>query len=80
MQNTVNIRACYIVLITLIFSLPLLSFTLNVSAEQIDLPRVEVMPSEPSPYALKDWKKTGRDYVQFCLDETSRGEYLPLMK
>ncbi len=75
-----NIRACRIVFITLIFSLSFSALSFSVATEQIDLPRVETMPNEPSPYVLRDWKKTGRDYVQFSLDETRLGEHLPLMK
>ncbi len=69
-----------IVLIILVFGLSFTFFPFSPAAEQIDLPRVEAMPNEPSPYVLRDWKKTGRDYIHFSLDETKQGEHLPLMQ
>ncbi|GAG65491.1 unnamed protein product [marine sediment metagenome] len=57
-----------------------LLFPVCFAAEQIPLPRIDAMPSEPSPYHLRDWKKVARDYVEFVLDENKRGDLLPLVK
>ncbi len=69
-----------VILTTLVIGLSISTFSFSADKVQIDLPRVEAMPNEPSPYALRNWKKTGRDYIQFILDETKQGEHLPLIQ
>ena len=46
---------------------------------QIALPRVELLPDRPTPYALRDWKATARAYDGVVFDEGAKGPYLPLV-
>jgi hypothetical protein len=43
------------------------------------LPRVEAMPNEPSPYLMRDWQAVTQGYVDYALDDTKTGTYLPLL-
>lgn len=56
----------------------LLTLCVVVSAQQIDIPRIQLMPDKPSPYVMRDWKKVARDYDQLVFDTTRTGSYLPL--
>jgi len=47
--------------------------------EQLDVPRVNLMPDLPQPYKLKDWKATAIAYDRFVFDPTLKGEHLPLL-
>jgi len=46
---------------------------------QYTLPRVEAMPNEPSPYLMRDWLDVTQGYVDYVLDDTKTGTYLPLL-
>lgn len=59
-----------------------LSGTLNrltAQVEQIDIPRVELMPNLPAPYSMRDWKKVAMGYDSFVYDITKTGLHLPLV-
>lgn len=45
---------------------------------EYSLPRVEEMPNEPAPYVMRDWLDVTQGYVDYALDETKTGSYLPL--
>ncbi|MEO6038534.1 MAG: laminin G, partial [Saprospiraceae bacterium] len=45
---------------------------------QIAIPRVELMPNEPAPYNLRDWRQVALRYDSFVYDLTKTGQYLPL--
>jgi hypothetical protein len=47
--------------------------------QQLDIPRVNLMPDAPQPYHLKDWKATAVAYDRFVFDPTLKGEHLPLL-
>ncbi|MGA2916300.1 MAG: dockerin type I domain-containing protein [Sedimentisphaerales bacterium] len=49
-----------------------------ISDSQYTLPRVEEMSNEPSPYLMRDWHKVTEGYVDYVLDNTKTGSYLPL--
>ncbi|MBN2366725.1 MAG: laminin G, partial [Calditrichaeota bacterium] len=53
--------------------------TLDSNAQQITIPRVELMPNLPSPYEMRDWQKVTVEYDQFVFDFTKTGQYLPLI-
>lgn len=53
--------------------------TLYGQVEQIDIPRIELMPNEPSPYSMRDWGKVAMGYDSFVYDITKTGLYLPLV-
>lgn len=46
---------------------------------QIAIGRVEMMPNEPSPYYMRDWKAVATAYDSFVYDEQKTGDYLPLV-
>lgn len=47
------------------------------NGDQIDIPRIELMPNIPNPLFLLDWKQKARDYDDFVFDPTLTGEHLP---
>lgn len=50
----------------------------TLSAQQIDIDRVEQMPSFPQPYEMRDWKGVARGYDSLVFDLSATGTYLPL--
>jgi PKD repeat protein len=58
----------------------LLCAVFTVSAQQIDLWRIESMPNMPSPYQMRDWKKVALDYDALVFNTGRTGTYLPLTK
>lgn len=49
------------------------------SAQQIDIPRIEAMPALTQPVVLRDWKQVARNYDALVYDLNAQGEYLPLV-
>lgn len=45
---------------------------------QIAIPRIELMPDQPSPYNMRDWKQVAINYDRYVYDQTKQGTYLPL--
>jgi hypothetical protein len=46
---------------------------------QIDIPRIEAMPNQPSPYRYQDWKKAAMGFDELVYDFNKTGNYLPLL-
>lgn len=46
---------------------------------QIAIPRVELMPNQPAPYNVRDWKQVALKYDSFVYDLQQTGQYLPLV-
>ncbi len=46
---------------------------------QIKVPRVELMPNEPAPYSMRDWKVVAMKYDSFAYNVNKTGQYLPLI-
>lgn len=46
---------------------------------QLTIPRVELMPNEPAPYNVRDWKEVAAGYDAFVYDIQASGQYLPLV-
>jgi hypothetical protein len=51
----------------------------QISAQQINIPRIEQMPNLPSPYKMRDWKQVAIGYDNFVFDFNLTGQYLPLI-
>lgn len=51
----------------------------SAQADQISIARVELMPNEPSPFFMRDWKMVATAYDSFVYDEQKTGEHLPLV-
>ena len=52
---------------------------LHAQENQIDIARIELMPNEPSPYIMRDWKRVAQGYDSLAYDITKTGLYLPLV-
>jgi len=46
---------------------------------QKTITRVELMPNIPSPFQIKDWKKTAQEFDAFVFDFNTSGQYLPII-
>lgn len=46
---------------------------------QIPIPRIELMPNEPSPFNVRDWQEVAMKYDSFVYDITKTGQYLPFV-
>jgi hypothetical protein len=57
----------------------LIFFIVKVFAQQINIPRIEMIPNHPSPYQMRDWKKTALGYDSLVFDLNAEGDYLPLI-
>jgi len=64
-------------LLTSIQTLILSSISL-ISAQQISIDRIELMPGEPNPYQMRDWKKVATGYDSLIFDLEATGTFLPL--
>lgn len=63
-----KIRLAFILLISIV----------SASAQQIDIPRVELMPNFPQPFEMRDWKGVAQGYDSLVFDLNATGTYLPL--
>lgn len=45
---------------------------------QIAIPRIELMPNQPAPYNVRDWRQVALRYDSFVYDVQKTGQYLPL--
>ncbi|MFA7288272.1 MAG: LamG-like jellyroll fold domain-containing protein [Melioribacteraceae bacterium] len=64
-----------ILLIGLIF----LNFSNDLS-QQLTVTRIEMMPNNPSPYLMRDWKDVARGYDSIAYNLNTSGTYLPLIR
>ena len=48
-------------------------------ANQIAVPRIDAMPNQPKPYALKNWRQTALDFDRYVYDFSQKGQFLPLI-
>ena len=55
------------------------SVALAAQTGQITVPRVELMPNQPAPYNVRDWKQVALRYDSFVYDLNKTGQYLPLV-
>lgn len=55
-----------------------ISFNLPPST-QINIARVEMMPNEPAPYKMKDWRQTAKDFDAYVYDWNAKGEFRPFI-
>lgn len=51
----------------------------SLSAQQIDINRVNLMPDFPSPYIMRDWENVTKEYDSFVFDLEASGQYLPVL-
>ncbi|MCK4595937.1 hypothetical protein KAT73_04075, partial [candidate division WOR-3 bacterium] len=72
-----NVRRIIYVGVFLAFSCQVASFDES-KAEQLSIDRVELMPNEPSPYLMRDWRQVAIDYDNFVFNFDATGQFLPL--
>ncbi|MDZ7339176.1 MAG: T9SS type A sorting domain-containing protein [candidate division KSB1 bacterium] len=51
----------------------------HVASQQIDIPRIELMPNKPAPYQMRNWKQVALGYDSLVFDLSRTGRYLPLI-
>ena len=54
-------------------------FLKELSAQQINIDRIEKMPNIPTPYEMRDWEKVTAGYDSLVFDINRTGQYLPLI-
>jgi hypothetical protein len=69
-----NLLKYYIRFLTIFYLLT--SFIL---AQQININRIELMPNDPSPYEMRNWKQVAMGYDSLVYDFNQTGQYLPLI-
>lgn len=47
---------------------------------QVNIPRIELMGNEPTPYLMRNWAQVAKQYDAFVYDVTKTGQYLPFIK
>ena len=62
----------------ILFSTLFIGSFLLTSAQQLSIPRIDLMPDMPAPYAMRDWKQVALNYDNFVFDTSKTGTYLPL--
>jgi len=51
----------------------------ELTAQQIAVPRIELMPNMPAPYQMRDWKQVALGYDSLVFNFSASGTYLPLV-
>lgn len=73
-----------IILFSTLFFLSCTSKQINIpppskTLVQIAIPRVDEMPDMPTPYAMKDWRKTALDFDKYVYNFEEKGEFRPFI-
>ncbi|KAA3660986.1 MAG: T9SS C-terminal target domain-containing protein [Calditrichaeota bacterium] len=55
-------------------------FVAAAMAQQIAIPRVEMMPNKPEPYQMRAWAQVAAGYDSLVFDLNQTGSYLPLIR
>lgn len=45
---------------------------------QLAIPRIDLMPNQPTPYNVRDWRQVATQYDSFVYNVQKSGQYLPL--
>tara|TARA_R110000868_G_scaffold396971_4_gene669473 strand:- start:231 stop:3452 length:3222 start_codon:yes stop_codon:yes gene_type:complete len=51
----------------------------TLSAQQIDINRINQMPDFPTPYIMRDWENATIEYDSFVFNLDATGQYLPVL-
>jgi hypothetical protein len=49
-------------------------------AQQVAVPKIELMPDSPTPYLMRNWKNVALGYDSLVFDLNRTGQYLPLVQ
>jgi len=63
-----------------LIQIALLISSSSLFAQQIVIPRIEMMPDFPQPYEMRNWKRVAQAYDSLVFNEFLSGQYLPLIK
>lgn len=55
------------------------AIAVSVDAQQVKIPRIDLMPDFPQPYLMRDWNRVAQGYDSLVFDKNLTGEYLPLV-
>src|SRR5690349_17035089 len=69
----------YVICIILLFIVAGVTTSSLGQVNQVNIQRIELMPNEPSPYNMRDWKSVAVAYDSFVYDINKTGQYLPLV-
>jgi hypothetical protein len=61
-----------------LFTALIIGTLLAANAQQISIPRIDLMPDMPTPYVMLDWKQVALNYDNFVFDISKEGTYLPI--
>lgn len=50
-----------------------------VQVEQLAIDRVNLMPDQPAPYKMLDWKEKALNYDQYVFNRNLKGDFLPFL-
>ncbi|MDD2197441.1 MAG: T9SS type A sorting domain-containing protein [Bacteroidales bacterium] len=67
-------------LIRVLSYLPIITFFVSFNqllGQQINIPRISLMPNFPQPYEMRDWKKVAHGYDSLVFNQNIVGDYLP---
>jgi hypothetical protein len=64
---------------TLGLTLVILMLTNLMDAQQIAIPRIDMMPDLPQPYLMRNWKQVAQGYDSLVFDKNLTGLYLPVV-
>ena len=51
---------------------------ISVAAQQIEIPRINLIRPKPTPFLIRDWKQVTLDYDNYVFDTNKTGTNLPL--
>ncbi len=68
------------VLMRKLIQIVLLISSSSLFAQQIVIPRIDIMPDYPQPYEMRDWKRIAQAYDSLVYNELLSGQYLPLIE
>jgi hypothetical protein len=63
----------------LVFAIVLTGIAYQPYAQQVHIPRIDLMPDLPQPYLMRDWKTVAQQYDSMVFDLQWQGQYLPLV-
>ena len=61
-----------------LFTALIIGTFLAANAQQISIPRIDLMPNMPAPYVMRDWKQVALNYDNLVFDTSKTGTYLPI--
>ncbi len=64
---------------TLRLTIVILMLANLINAQQLSVPRIDLMPDLPQPYLMRNWKQVAQGYDSLVFNENISGPYLPVV-